>query len=287
MEPKVFKKLYYRVGKKEDRRQSSNLSLWAVVLERFYEVREEGWYVKVLKGMFPKKGFGTWSFMVRYSDGFQYWSSLDNGLLSSERVPVLRFWSNQSFACLAGRNFDYLREQFFSSEQVSAAWLMVLFCCPWRGIQYIVSNRIGPVLAGYVSTVLSTISMSKIDRTRSDPLIFISSCKCFGLSSSFPRQILGVQYLLHFPFLSYLPTTHAYNYTHTQRYISSVQSLSRVRLFTTPWTTARQASLSITNSQSPPKLMSIKSVMPSNHLILYSSLLLLPSIFPSIRYFSN
>ena len=55
----------------------------------------------------------------------------------------------------------------------------------------------------------------------------------------------------------------------------------------TPWTTAPQASLSITNSWSLPKLMSIESVMPSNHLILYHSLLLLPSIFPSIRVFSN
>ena len=68
---------------------------------------------------------------------------------------------------------------------------------------------------------------------------------------------------------------------------SSVQSLSHVRLFVTPWTAACQASLSIINSQSPPKLMSIESVMPSNHLILYHPLLLLPSIPPSIRVFSN
>ena len=68
---------------------------------------------------------------------------------------------------------------------------------------------------------------------------------------------------------------------------SSVQSLSHVRLFATPWTAACQASLSITNSQSPPKLMSIELVMPSNHLILCPPLLLLPSIFPSIRVFSN
>ena len=68
---------------------------------------------------------------------------------------------------------------------------------------------------------------------------------------------------------------------------SSVQSLSRVRFFATPWTAACQASLSITNSQSPPKLMSIESVIPSSHLILCRSLLLLPSIFPSIRIFSN
>ena len=68
---------------------------------------------------------------------------------------------------------------------------------------------------------------------------------------------------------------------------SSVQSLSRVQLFATPWTAAHQASLSITNSQSLLKLMSIESVMPSNHLILCRPLLLPPSIFPSIRVFSS
>ena len=67
----------------------------------------------------------------------------------------------------------------------------------------------------------------------------------------------------------------------------SLQWLSRVQLFVTPWTTALQASLSITNSQSLPKLMSTESVMPSNHLILCRPLLLLPSIFSSIRVFSN
>ena len=69
--------------------------------------------------------------------------------------------------------------------------------------------------------------------------------------------------------------------------ISSVQSLSCVRLFETPWTAAHQASLSITNSRSLLKLMSIESVMPSNHLILCCPLLLPPSTFPSIRVFSN
>ena len=68
---------------------------------------------------------------------------------------------------------------------------------------------------------------------------------------------------------------------------SSVQSFSHVRLFVTPWTVARQASLSITNSQSLLKLMSIESVMPSNHFILCHPLVLPPSIFPSIRVFSN
>ena len=67
----------------------------------------------------------------------------------------------------------------------------------------------------------------------------------------------------------------------------SIQLFSRVWLFATPWTTAHQASLSITNSWSLPKLMSIESVMPSSHLILCCSLLLLPSIFPSITVFSN
>ena len=68
---------------------------------------------------------------------------------------------------------------------------------------------------------------------------------------------------------------------------SSVQLLSHVWLFAIPWTAVRQASLSITNSQSSPKLISIESVMPSNHFILCRPLLLLPSIFPSIRVFSN
>ena len=66
---------------------------------------------------------------------------------------------------------------------------------------------------------------------------------------------------------------------------SSVQLLGCVRLFATPWTAAGQVSLSITNSQSPPKLMSMESVMPSNHLILCRPLLLLLSIFPSIKVF--
>ena len=69
--------------------------------------------------------------------------------------------------------------------------------------------------------------------------------------------------------------------------LSSVHSLSRVQLFKTPWTAAHQASLSITNSRSLPKLMSIESVMPSNHLILCGPLLLPPSIPPRIRVFSG
>ena len=70
-------------------------------------------------------------------------------------------------------------------------------------------------------------------------------------------------------------------------YLLSVQLLSHVQLFVTPWTAARQASLSITNCQNLLRLMSIESVIPSNHLILCCPLLLPPSIFPSIRVFSN
>ena len=69
--------------------------------------------------------------------------------------------------------------------------------------------------------------------------------------------------------------------------VNLVQLLSRVQLFATPWMAAHQASLSITNSQSPPKLMFIESVMPSSHLILCRPLLLLPLIPPNIRVFSN
>ena len=74
---------------------------------------------------------------------------------------------------------------------------------------------------------------------------------------------------------------------HNCIHLSSVQSFSHVQLFATPWTKAHQAYLSIINSQNLLKLISIGSVMPSNHLILYRPLLLLPSIFPSIRVFSN
>ena len=74
---------------------------------------------------------------------------------------------------------------------------------------------------------------------------------------------------------------------HGEYLLSSVQSLSCVRLFVTQWIAACQASLSITNSRSLLKPMSIESVMPSNHLVLCCTLLLLPSIFPSIRVFSN
>ena len=108
---------------------------------------------------------------------------------------------------------------------------------------------------------------------------FCSFPLCFSLlgTISFLRHLLSFLsffffFLMHFVFLE------------TFR---SVQSLSCVQLFATPWTAAHQASLSITNSRSLLKLMSIESVMLSNHLILCRPLLLLPSIFPSIRVFSS
>ena len=95
-------------------------------------------------------------------------------------------------------------------------------------------------------------------------------------------ETLTVQKLMRFTVLN--------TNTNTERILcqfSSVQSLCRVRLFVTPWITARQAPLSITNSRSSTKLMSIESVMPSSHLILCHPLLLLPPLPPSITVFSN
>ena len=87
-------------------------------------------------------------------------------------------------------------------------------------------------------------------------------------------------------FKQFSPSRWDLTLTHRLKFVfSSVPSLSHVWLFATPWTAAHQASLSITNSWSSLKLMSIKSVMPSSHLILCHPLLLLPSVFPSIRVF--
>ena len=90
--------------------------------------------------------------------------------------------------------------------------------------------------------------------------------------------MIYIQFLIHHMYLCFMTKVVQ---------IRSDQSLSRVRLFATPWIAARQASLSITNSQSSLRLTSIESVMPSSHLILCRPLLLLPPIPPSIRLFSN
>ena len=95
-----------------------------------------------------------------------------------------------------------------------------------------------------------------------------------------PRSPLSTE---HCTFYLYNWNTHGRKKHKKKAQFSSVQSLSHVQLFATPWITARQASLSISNSQSLPKLMSIESVMPSNHLILCRPLLLLPQPLPASR----
>ena len=94
-------------------------------------------------------------------------------------------------------------------------------------------------------------------------------------------------FLIPYPFQDKSIYSNERNMSFMYIQFSSVHSLSHVQLFVTPWTAAHQASLSLTNSWSLLKLISIKLVKPSNHFIICSSLLLLPSIFPSIRVFSN
>ena len=104
----------------------------------------------------------------------------------------------------------------------------------------------------------------------------------FSRGSSQPRDQTQVSHIAGRFFTSWPPGKPQMRIS-----VSSIQSLRHVRLFVTPWNAARQASLSITDSQSLLKFMSIESVMPSNHLILCRHLLLLPSIFSSIRVFSR
>ena len=106
--------------------------------------------------------------------------------------------------------------------------------------------------------------------------------ECSTLPRRHPSPAFSPLSSLSLPLLS--PTPYQ---LHVASPFSSVQSLRRVRLFVTPWTAAHQASLSITNSRSLLKLMSVELVMPSNHLILCRPLLFLPLIFPSIRVFSK
>ena len=103
-------------------------------------------------------------------------------------------------------------------------------------------------------------------------------CTAKSISYIYPLFLRFFSHIGHKSILTIVPCAISVQF-------SSVQSLSHVRLFATPWTVARRASLSSTNSWSPPKQKSIESVIPSNHLILCRPLL--PSIFPSIRVFSN
>ena len=126
------------------------------------------------------------------------------------------------------------------------------------------------VLSSFQKEINSTVDSHDWDGFMMNSTPFIAKCLCLLSTgkSSFPVLSL----ILSFP---------------SHHYLSSVQSLRCVWLFATPWTAAHQASLSISNSQSLLKLMSIELMMSSNHLILCCPLLLLPSIFPSIRALSN
>ena len=112
----------------------------------------------------------------------------------------------------------------------------------------------------------------------------------FGSFRIFALNLIMVYQISSPPLISplQLEVFHLFFFSNSEKCtFTVVQSLSHVHLFATPWTAARQASLSFTSSQSPPKLMSSESVLPSNHFILCHPLLLLPSIFASIRIFSN
>ena len=108
-----------------------------------------------------------------------------------------------------------------------------------------------------------------------------------SLNSSHSYTIFMIFIISAYKLLFNLLNIFLYISSHINVQFSSVQSLSRIRLFGTTWIAAHQASLSITNSRSSLRLISIESVMPSSHLILYHPLLLLPPIPPSIRVFSN
>ena len=143
--------------------------------------------------------------------------------------------------------------QFSSVQSLSH---VRLFATPWTAACQV------PLSITNSRSLLKLVSIGSVMTQPSHPL-----------SSTSPPNLLATIFLLLQDFIILQ--------------LISVQLLSRVRLFVTPWTAACQASLSLTNSWSLPKLMSIESVITSNHLILCRCLLLLPSNFPSIRVFSN
>ena len=166
------------------------------------------------------------------------------------------------YHCLVGVSFVFLQNSLTSRLH---HFIDSVFKCIWNPTA---SHK--PLFQLGPSTTISCLcGLSRLPKRPPDLKQFLSlfcSKSSMRLPSSPPRFLLAAG---------------------SSRLISSVQSLSHVLLFATPWTAARQASLSITNCQSPPKLMSIESVMPSSHLILCCPLLLPPSIFPGNRVFSN
>ena len=158
----------------------------------------------------------------------------------------------------------------------------------YRGITWFRENVLKTIDSGLLFYCIILIVYQKVNYYHFQMIYSSSTCM---VSSYISDQPSSFQFRSFYPLFSLrdcfciLVVLSLTCYSPVQ--FSSVQLLSRVRLFATPWTAARQASLSITNSWSLPKPMSIESVMPSNYLILCHPLLLPPSIFPSIRVFSN
>ena len=166
---------------------------------------------------------------------------------------------------------DYLQPHELQQARLPCPSLSPGLCsnsCPLsQGCHPTISPTVIPFSSGFQPSPTSgSFPMSHL---------FISGCQHIGTSASASVLSVTIEVCL-------TKTTQCFFY-----YVSWIQSLSRVRLFVTPWITAHQASLSITNSGSSLKIMSIKSVMPSSHLILCCPLLLLPPIPLSIRVFSN
>ena len=166
----------------------------------------------------------------------------------------------------------------------------------WEGGERQTDSSTEPVELLTVGNSVHSCHPVRVRRAPMSPLQRLPCSRCTGSgqrswdSSVVPLFLMGNRILYYQRFLYDLPGQSfgaALVTFVSASWLSSVQWLSHVQLFGTPWTAARQASLSITNSQSLLKLMSIELVMPSNHLILCRPLLFLPSIFFSIRVFSN
>ena len=162
----------------------------------------------------------------------------------------------------------------------------------WYSTSYVIRKIQIKTLMRYHCTPIKKAEIQKIDNNKCRQVwratgIFIH---CWWESKMVQPLWKTIWHFLFYKIYSYHIIQQSHSLEFTQRkwklQFSPIQSLSRIRLFVTPWITARQPSLSITNSRSLLKLMSIESVMPSSHLILYWPLLLLPQIHPSIRVFS-
>ena len=156
-------------------------------------------------------------------------------------------------------------------------------------LHYLIKNICQIILLTYVKCHFPQKLFPLLSPAKSPPLVLTMwQTPLIGLFSGvYYNQLLYIIIMTTIIYGTVLYNNYWYHNNALCIQFRSVHSLSCVRLFATPWTAARQSSLSITNSQSSPKPMSIESMMPSNHLILCSTCLLLPSIFPSNKVFSN